>query len=139
MDDGKRLRAVYDNVTELAEVDLTGFSDVSAADWHDFGYGAAEVFASHLVEEGWPAEQAAEFGSMIAGPVVSVLSSASGRKVSVLQIIEKVARVGVGLGVTAAFTRRLSRDTAQLVVNEHLANADMAKRLTEFSSGLESL
>lgn len=43
---------MFDKVTELDEVDLTGFSGVSAADWHDFGYGAAEVFASHLIDEG---------------------------------------------------------------------------------------
>ena len=52
MDDGKRLRSVFDKVTELDEVDLTGFSGVSAADWHDFRYGAAEVFASHPIDEG---------------------------------------------------------------------------------------
>lgn len=139
MSDGKKLRIVFDRVVDLDKVDLTGFSDVSVADWHDFGYGAAEVFASHLMREGWPAEQAGEFGSMIAGPVVSVLSSASGRSVSVLQLIERVARAGVGLGVAAAVSHKVSRDTARLIVSEHLEGVDRAKRLADFSSGLDDI
>ena len=139
MADEERLKEIYDRVRALPDVDLTGFSDVSYAEWHDVGPLFMELFHGWLVDEGWGDESAYELSSMMAGPTFSLLSSASGGRVDVLQLIALSARAGLELGAASAVTRRVSGGTLRAMVESHVDGNRVARESIDFSRELDGL
>lgn len=135
----ERQEEIRDRLLALEPVDLTEFSDVSAAEWRDMWAEFADMLAERLEQDGWPEPELIEYASRAAAPLVSVLMGASGGVVDVMELLGQTARVGVAVGVASVLTGRITEGTARAILDEHVRSSEVAARTIDFSRKLGEL